>query len=187
MKRILLAALLALLPMTANAASCFVGASIAASASATKIEEGGTRLDVGTQALNAGPEIGCSVKFGVVHLGAIARYDFSNASARIEDAKVESPGRWMAVATLGFDLNAGANVYGLLGIAGTEIKVPTVDSSNHLGTVIGAGVALDIGQGPLSVFAEFNHVRFSDELIEGAKVVPSENVFRVGARFAFGK
>lgn len=188
MKSIVLALLIALATATgAHAQSCFVGASVGTTANHTSLDDGVSRLDIGGSGLQVGPEIGCSIKLGAVQIGGLARYDFQNTDAKVEDVTIKASGRWMAAATLGFDLNPGTTAYGLLGIAGTELKIPDVKDPSHLGTVVGAGLAIDIGQGPLSLFAEYNYIRFSDERVEGTKVVPEDHVLRVGARFSVGK
>ena len=169
-------------------ASCFVGASAGTTVTATQIDDGATRIDAGATGIQGGPEVGCTFMLdSKFSLGALARYDFSNLRAAVDGATLKSNGRWMVGGTVGYALNPGVNVYGLLGIAGTELRVPTIDTAKALGLVGGLGINLDIGQGPLSAFLEVNHIMFKSEDIGTINVKPSESVVRAGVRFSVGK
>jgi opacity protein-like surface antigen len=195
MIRLALAALLALsctvvAAVTAMASPvCYVGASVGAQASILEANGAIEGVSIGTQSLLAGPEAGCDLRFDGVLIGALARYDFSN----IKEQGFDSAGQWMLAARAGINLNPSTLVYGLAGLAVTKFDAPTLQSKSANGWIAGAGLEFDLGwKGtPLSLFAEYNFVRyqsirFTDGEI-GASLKPDEHIARVGVRFALGK
>lgn len=186
MRTALIAAAALLMSTTAHA-GCFLGASVGSTASTSKLDDGTIRLDVGSSALMVGPEVGCSLAFDKFNVGGIARYDVTNAKAVVTGAELKSAGRWMALASLGYQLNPSTNVYGLAGLAGTKFEVPSIASANTLGLVAGAGLAIDIGVSNLSLVIEMNHIRYRSDDLAGTRITPVENVLRIGARYSFGQ
>lgn len=186
MRTFLIAAIALLFSTTANAA-CFVGLSVGSTASTSKLDDGTMRLDVGSSALMVGPEVGCSLAFDKFNVGGIFRVDVQNAKAIVDGVDLKNSTRWMALGTLGYQLNASTNIYGLAGLAGTKWEVPSMASANTLGLVVGAGTALDIGMTNWSLVAEFNHIRYRSDDLAGTRITPTDNVLRLGLRYSFGQ
>jgi opacity protein-like surface antigen len=195
MVRLALAALLALsltvvAAVTAMASPvCYAGASVGAQASILATNGTIENVSIGTQSLLAGPEAGCDLRFDGVLIGALARYDFNN----LKEQGFDSAGQWMLAARAGINLNPSTLVYGLAGVAIAKFDSATFASKSANGWVAGAGLEFDLGwKGtPLSVFAEYNFVRyqsirFTDGEI-GLAIRPDEHIARVGVRFALGK
>jgi len=180
--RSVLALLFAIIAFPVHAA-CFVGASVGVISNATKLDDGMTRIDLGTQAPLAGPEIGCMFLLEGTKLspGMLARYDLMDIKASVMGADVKSHGRWMVAPTISYSLNTGTSLYGLAGIAGTKIEVPSIASATPIGLVLGGGINIDMGSS-WSLFAEFDHYRLRPKDLDGVSATAVDNVFRVGAR-----
>lgn len=174
---------------TSAPAACFVGASVGAAASTSRLDDGTARIDLGAQAPMIGPEVGCA--FAVEGLkitpGFLARYDITNLRATVDTNSLRSPGRWMVAPTIGFQLNPNAGIYGLLGVTGAKLEIPDLASASTFGLVLGGGVNLDIGQKGWSAFAEYNHIRSRGKDLGGVSALTSENVARLGLRYRFGQ
>jgi opacity protein-like surface antigen len=92
----------------------------------------------------------------------------------------------MAAATMGYQLNPNAGIYGLAGLSGSRIEVPSLASASTLSLVLGAGVNLDIGQTGWSAFAEYNRIQARGVDLGGVNVKADENLVRAGVRFKLG-
>lgn len=164
---------------------CSIGASIGV---ANVAHDVASLADIGSAAFNVSPEVGCTYRATTLSHGLVLRYDFNRADSEIMGVSVRETDRIMALYRLGFDINAGAHMYVLAGAAWTNIKVPEAglkDATN--GLVLGAGLDLDIGKGPFSAFAEYNHIKWSGADLDGTTVKTDDNIVRAGVRYHFGR
>lgn len=176
-----------------NVPSCYVGASVGMGASVTRVSGGQFVDDLGSDGYIGGGELGCDMSFGQLVLGGLARYDWNNLGGSIDGTGVDAGGIWTIAAKAGLAVNKGATIYGLLGIAGTKVKIEGVDSESHRGWMAGAGVELAIANSPISIFAEYNYIELGGQTFTGGEesasvdptVDPTTHVGRVGGRMRF--
>lgn len=164
---------------------CSLGASLGVANVAHTVA---SMADLGDSALMISPEIGCSFRASAISHGAVLRYDIGRNDAAIMGATLREDHRLMALYRIGFDLNPGAHLYGVAGMAWTNFKVPEASLKDSTrGFVLGVGLDLDIGKGPLSAFAEYDHVKWRDADLGGTSVKSDDNIIRAGIRYHFGR
>lgn len=104
--------------------------------------------------------LGCDVDVGKFFGGILARYDFTDVSGSFSDAKIGQDSMWMLAARGGFKLNYATRVYGLAGIAGTDLTYGDLKLSPD-GIVYGAGIETDLsslGAQNMVIGIEWDHI-----------------------------
>ena len=172
-----------------NGLGCYVGGSVGATVSATKLSSGDASATLGSSAPMASPEVGCKLTVSqLVTAGVLGRFDWMNASTKLSfseaSAAIKQNGRWMLAATLGVMVNPSTEAYALAGFSGSTFKLGT-ESETFNSYVVGAGLNLDIGKGPLSLFVEGNAFIGKPKTFEDAKIAPRDYALRTGLRFKF--
>lgn len=171
-------------------ASCYVGGSVGMGSTVTRISDTEYHADLGSDGYIGGGEVGCDMSLSAFVVGGLVRYDFNNLGGSIDGSEVDAGGVWTVAAKAGMKLNQGAVVYGLIGLAGTKIKVEDVASASHRGWMAGAGVELAIANSPISIFAEYNYLdlgskTYTDADDASASIDPVTHIGRIGGRLRF--
>lgn len=165
--------------------SCFGGLSIGANLSSTTLEGGGTRIDIGAQDIQGGVEGGCDWRIApVLSIGGIGRYSVTNPSASLFGTDASYNGIWQLAAKATYHLNAGADVYGLLGFSGATFKFADQSDAKR-GLMFGAGLEVKVGDGPVALFGEWNRTQFKSDDLGGVSIKPSVDQALAGVRVRF--
>lgn len=165
--------------------SWFAGASIGANLSAARLDDGTTRVDLGTQDYQAGLEGGFDYRLvGPFSVGGLARYDWTNAKATLFGADASYNGIWTAAAKFTYHLNVGTELYGLLGYSGATFKLEDLKDSKR-GFVYGLGIETRLGESNVNLFADWTKTEFKAEDLGGVSFKPTVDVVRVGTRIRF--
>lgn len=104
--------------------------------------------------------LGCDLDVGKFFAGILGRYDFTDVSGSFSDAKIGQDSMWMLAARGGFKLNYATRVYGLAGIAGTDLTYGDLKLSPD-GIVYGAGIETDLsslGAQNMVIGIEWDHI-----------------------------
>jgi len=208
MRKFSTAALLAALMTTAAYAGegghCYLEGTAGVGFTANKISDAADNvsLNLASTGLVFSPGVGCDLRMGKVSIGPFVRYDFGSIGSTPVNiggitGNQQMNGQWTVGGRLGYELNAGTMVYGLVGIAGTKADITTALSSSKqaltsTGLVLGGGAELELGKSPWALKGEYNYITFASKSgtdatsgITGASQ-PTENVFRVGLVYKFG-
>lgn len=174
-----------LLGLTAIAGAARAGVACYGEASAgkslTATELGGTDVSLSAEGLLGGVGIGCDVSVGPAVIGILARYDLMD----VDTAIATSDQMWSVAIRAGVKINPGTLVYGIGGVAGTELTYAGLET-DPTGILLGAGLEIDIAQSNLKLFAEFNRIIWDETKVNGSTLLePQSDVFRVGARYSF--
>ena len=168
-----------------NPLGCFVGASAGANATASRISDGNTQIDLGTNSPLIGAEVGCKLAMSGFSLGGLLRYDFLNAKTHIDTESIKQNGRWMALGTVGIPINLATSLYGLAGISGTKFEFADIASKTTTNLVVGLGLSTALWGTGLTGFAEYNAILPRSVEFNGASFKAAEHIARVGVRFGF--
>lgn len=163
--------------------SCFGGAAIGATVSTTALESGGTRIDIGSNDFQGSIEVGCDYRVTtILSIGGLGRYVVTNAKASILGSDAEISGIWQAAGKATWHINAGADLYGLLGYSGASFKIDDLKDSKR-GWLFGLGAEVKIADSPVSIFGEWNRTLYKGEdLTPGLTVTPHVDQVLVGGR-----
>lgn len=165
--------------------SWFGGASIGANFNAAQLDSGPIRIDLGSQDYQVGVEAGFDYRLaGPFSVGGLARYDWTNAKASLFGTDASYTGIWTAAAKFTYHVNAGADLYGLLGYSGTTFKLQDLSDTKR-GFVYGLGLEIKLGESPVNLFAEWARTEFKAEDLGGVTFKPSVDVARIGTRIRF--
>lgn len=165
--------------------SWFAGANIGANFSATQLDSGPFRIDLGTQNYQVGVEGGFDFRLaGPFSIGGLARYDWADAKSSLFGMDAKYNGIWAVAGKLTYHLNAGTELYGLLGYSGTTFKLNDL-SDNKRGLMYGAGLEIKLGDSMTSLAIGWDRVTFKEEDIGGVLVKPTVDVVRIGPRIRF--
>lgn len=192
-----IAALMTTAAFAGEGAHCYLEGTAGVGFTANKIGDvaNNVSLNLATTGLVIAPGVGCDVHMDKVSLGVFGRYDIGSfGSSPINVAGVtgnqQMNGQWTVGGRLGYDLNPGAMVYGLAGLAGTKADLTAAAASQSLtstGLVLGGGVELDLGKTPWALKAEYNYINYASKTgSAGVSSQPDENVMRVGFVYKFG-
>lgn len=169
--------------------ACYGEASAGKNVTATRVsEEIAGPIVLAADGLTGGLGFGCDwtvgaeAGFGSPVLGFLARYDWSDLS----NGAASTDGVWQAAVRAGVKINPSTLVYGLAGIAGTELSFAGLET-DPTGVLLGAGLEIDLAVKNLSLFAEYNHIAWDKaKSADNAVLVrPDTDVFRVGLRLKF--
>ena len=163
--------------------SCFGGAAIGATVSTTALESGGTRIDIGSNDFQGSIEVGCDYRVTtILSIGGLGRYVVTNAKASILGSEAEVSGIWQAAGKATWHINAGADLYGLLGYSGASFKIDDLKDSKR-GWLFGLGAEVKIADSPVSICGEWNRTLYKGEdLTPGLTVTPHVDQVLVGGR-----
>jgi len=165
--------------------SWFGGASIGANFNAAQLDSGPIRIDLGSQDYQVGVEAGFDYRLaGPFSIGGLARYDWTNAKASLFGTDASYTGIWTAAAKFTYHVNAGADLYGLLGYSGTTFKLQDLSDAKR-GFVYGLGLEIKLGESPVNLFAEWARTEFKAEDLGGVTYKPTVDVARIGTRIRF--
>lgn len=183
MKKIILAAALAVLPSTAFAqVSCFVGGSVGGGITSTEVPG----LTIAASGAIAGVEAGCDYKMDKVVLGGLARADWSDVSTSFAVGSMKQDATYTAALRAGYMINPDVMPYLIAGYQFTSLDYADLANIDRNGIMVGAGLEVKL-IGNLYGYAEYNHTEFRKwtDIASGDVLRPSSDVARVGARFKF--
>ena len=167
--------------------TCFGEVSTGKSITATELDDSSFagKATVSVDGLQGGVGIGCDVSLDRVVIGALARYELMDLNTRIGDGNIGADAQWMLALRGGIKINPGTLVYGLFGIAGTELSYPGLNI-DPTGIVYGAGLEFDVAVQNLSMFVEWSRTELDRKNIDGmTSLDPHSDTFRVGVRLKF--
>jgi len=183
MKRLLTAAMLALLPSTAFAqVGCYVGGSVGGSVTQTEVPG----ITIAASGAIAGAEAGCDYKADKFVIGALGRVDFSDVQATFAAGTMKQDAAWTAALRVGYQLQPDVLVYIIGGYTGTSLDYAGLTSIDRNGIMGGLGVEIKL-VGNMHGFAEWNHTEYRKwtDGVTGDMLRPSSDTARVGLRLKF--
>ena len=129
----------------------------------------------------AGLGAGCDLDISRFFVGVFGRFDFTNVSGTFADAKLGQDNQWMAAGRGGFKLNYATRVYGLAGIAGTDLTYGDLKLSPD-GVVYGLGIETDIGlyglPNNISIGIEWDHIAWKKATEFESALRPDTDIIR---------
>ena len=183
MRRLLLAAAISLWPVIGNAAVlCYGEVSAGKTVTGSRLDDPAGTVTIQADGLSGGIGMGCDLVLDRVVIGALARYDLQDVSTAFAASRIDADAMWSAAARAGVLINPGTLVYGLAGIAGTEISYAGLLNVETRGLLYGAGLEIDLGVQNLALFAEWNHIAFGKQTDGASTLRPDSDVFRVGIK-----
>lgn len=193
LRYVLAAALSVAMAASAQAANCYLEGSAGKNVTATRLSDDiAGPVTISADGLQGGVGVGCQMAMPSMPrliLGIGLRYDLQDVSGVVADSSIDADAMWSAFGTLGFKINQGTSVYGLIGLAGTDITYPGGMSIEPDGLLWGGGLELDLGykagDADVSLFFEYNHVDWNRSKDDMTTLRPDTDVFRVGARIKF--
>lgn len=142
-------------------------------------------LTISADGLQGGLGAGCDFKHERVVVGALARYELQDVSARLAGGSTGSDAVWTAALRLGVLVSPGALAYGLAGMSGTDLAYPDLKYRPE-GLIWGFGLEIDLAGTPIAVFAEWTHATWDARSDGGMHLRPDSDAVRAGVRFRFG-
>lgn len=168
---------------------CYAEAVVGGSLGANKIESGGASVTIATDGYTAGIGGGCDYVLDKFVMGGLARASLAKIDGTFGADKLKSDAAYMLGARLGVMPNGSTLVYALAGYQWQELKIPSVDTLDGKGLVLGAGLEFDIAPG-WRMGAEFNRVglgTFGDGSGDALKPVTYTGMLTVKRLFWFGE
>lgn len=173
-------------PTTLQSGTCAIGAGLGATLNTSRIESG-VRIDSNGSGGIIAPDVTCSVKIGTLSYGVMGRYTVKDVTASIMGLDLKSHSAYTAAARIGYDLNAGAHAYGLIGLQQSKFSIPALDATaNTRGVLLGVGLELDVGKGPWVAFVEMDRVAYGSKAVQGANFRPVDATALIGVRYKLG-
>jgi opacity protein-like surface antigen len=176
MKRLFVAAMLAILPTVASAqVGCYVGGSVGGSITQTEVPG----ITIAASGAIAGVEAGCDYKMDKIVLGGLARADWSDVKTSFAAGTMKQDATYTLAIRAGYMLNPDVMPYLIGGYAG----LANIDGN---GIMVGGGVEIKL-LANLYGFAEYNHTEYRKwtDVASGDVLRPSSDVARVGVRLKF--
>lgn len=183
MKRLFVAAMLALAPTVASAqVGCYVGGSVGGSVTQTEVPG----ITIAASGAIAGVEAGCDYKFDKIVVGALGRVDFSDVKSTFAAGTFKQDAAWTAALRVGYQLQPDVLTYVIGGYTGTSLDYAGLASIDRNGIMGGLGVEIKL-IGNMHGFAEWNHTEYRKwtDGVSGDQLKPSSDVARVGVRLKF--
>lgn len=190
MYRRLICAIAALQMMSVAAhasVSCYGEASVAKNITATEVDTAIGSVTIQADGWQVAPGIGCDFKQGGWVLGLWGRYDFTDVDGDLFATSLSANDYWSAGGRAGYHINDGTLLYGMLGLARSDLEFAGVEQGRQ-GTLYGAGLEIDMsGLGMPNVvgFVEWNRIDWKDRGFPGATLETSSDVVRTGVRIRF--
>lgn len=189
--RPLVAAIIAACAVTPALAKpyCYAEAVAGGSLGANKLESGGSSVTIATDGYTAGLGAGCDYVLDRFVVGALARASLAKIDGTIDATKIKSDAAYMVGARAGFMVNGSTLVYALAGYQWQELQIPSVDTLDGKGLVLGAGLEFDVASG-WRVGAEVNRTglgTFGDGSGDVLKPVNYTGMLTLKYMFAFGQ
>jgi opacity protein-like surface antigen len=166
------------MPAVASSTSCYVQA-LAGSAVST-VGSNVLPDSLSASGWTIGGGVGCDVKLQRVVIGALARIELPIDP---DGTFVDMDKSWMVAGKLGYMVNTGLMVYGLVGYESSELSLANIDIAKD-GLVIGGGLEVMINK-HLSLNAEYTHTIVDDTVIGGFAVKPESHKARLGLTYRF--
>lgn len=183
MKRLVIAAMLALSPSVAFAqVGCFIGGSVGGGI--TQTETPG--ITIAANGGMIGVEGGCDYKFDKFLVGGLARADFSDIKTSVTGNTVKQDAAWTLALRAGYQVQPDVLVYVIGGYTGTSIDYAGLVNIDRNGFLGGAGLELRL-VGNMFGFVEYTHTEYRkwSDGVTGDFLKPSQDAARVGVRLKF--
>ncbi len=171
------------LPAVSSSTSCYVQG-LAGSAISTVTAKADDVLPAAVSATGwtVGAGIGCDLKIDRVVIGALARVELPVDTDGTVGG-VDFDKSWMVGAKLGYLLNTGLMIYGLVGYETAELSLAAIDIDKN-GIVVGGGLEVMISK-HLSLSAEYTNTLLNDIGGAGLKIEPESHKARLGLTWRF--
>ncbi len=166
------------LPAVSSATSCYVQALAGSSVSTVGSDALPESLSASGWTIGAG--VGCDLKFQRVVIGALARIELP---VDTDGTLVDMDKSWMVAGRLGYMLNTGLMIYGLVGYESSELSLASIDIAKD-GLVVGGGLEVMISK-HLSLNAEYTNTIVDNTTIGGFSVKPESHKARIGLNYRF--
>lgn len=166
------------LPAVSSATSCYVQALAGSSVSTVGSDALPESLSASGWTIGAG--VGCDLKFQRVVIGALARIELP---VDTDGTLVDMDKSWMVAGRLGYMLNTGLMIYGLVGYESSELSLASIDIAKD-GFVVGGGIEAMISK-HWSFNAEYTNTIVDDTTIGGFSVKPESHKARLGLTYRF--
>lgn len=144
-------------------------------------------LSISASKLGLSAGVGCDVRTGRIVTGVFARLDAPDAKAVMNHGDWHIDSSWTAAGRVGYLINPGTLVYGVLGAQGARIDFGMgLDSLEKTGVVYGPGLQIAIAP-QLSLKAEWLRTELGTfrEFAQGLTVKPTTDTVRVGVTWTF--
>lgn len=166
------------LPAVASNTSCYVQA-LAGSAVST-VGSNALPDSVSASGWTIGAGMGCDVKIERVVIGALARIELP---VDPDGTLIDMEKSWMVGGRLGYMLNTGLMMYGLVGYESAELSLANIDIAKD-GLVVGGGLEVMLSK-HLSLNVEYTNTIVDSTTIGGFAVKPESHKARVGLTYRF--
>ena len=167
------------LPAVASSTSCYVQA-LAGSAISTVQANTVLPDAISASGWTVGAGIGCDLKLDRVVIGALARIELP---VDPDGTLIDMDRSWMVGARLGYMLNTGLMIYGLVGYESAELSLASIDIAKD-GLVVGGGLEVMISK-HLSLNAEYTNTIVDSTDFNGFNIKPESHKARVGLTYRF--
>lgn len=162
------------MPAVSSGTSCYVQA-LAGSAISTVESNAVLPNAISASGWTVGAGVGCDVKLERVVIGALARVELP---VDPDGTLVDMDKSWMVGAKLGYMLNTGLMLYGLVGYESSELTLANIDIAKD-GLVVGGGFEVMLSK-HLSLNAEYTNTIVDDAMVGGFAVKPESHKARIG-------
>jgi opacity protein-like surface antigen len=167
------------LPAVASNTSCYVqgmaGSAISTVQANTVLPEA-----ISASGWTVGAGIGCDVRIDRVVIGALARIELP---VDPDGTLIDMDKSWMVGGRLGYMLNTGLMIYGLVGYESAELSLASIDIAKD-GLVVGGGLEVMISK-HLSLNAEYTNTIVDSTDVGGFAIKPESHKARLGLTYRF--
>jgi|GEM_PF-4176626 len=171
------------IPVAHAGVLCYLEASAGKNVTATRVADVSGPITIDASGLQGGGGIGCDYTHGQIVVGILGRYDFQDLKGAVASESIHGDATWMAALRAGWKLNEGTLLYGLGGIAGTDLTYPGALKISPDGVVVGGGLEIDLGVHNISLFVEVDHIKWSKSNIDSMTTLrPDTDIARIGIK-----